>query len=108
MKFFKFILIAGLLFYGVYWVSTSGVAWWQTRQIKQAVNRFHEETGYYPLRLKKLTNATYEKEDGSTQRYLTDIPIPRAGYCWEYDSDDGEVMLEPRPEEMNQNSRVCP
>jgi hypothetical protein len=108
LKFFKFLLIAGLIFYGVYWVSTSGVAWWQTRQIKQSVKAYYEEEGYYPLNLKQLTNQTYETQNGETQKYLSDIPIPRSGYCWEYNSDNGNVKLEPSPEDFDLDDRVCP
>lgn len=108
MNFMKFLLLAGLLFYGVYWVSTSGYAWWQQQKIQEAVKKYHGEEGYYPLRVKDLINEEYSDESGESSRYLSEIPIPRTGYCWEYNKNNGKVKLEPLPEDAKLGKRVCP
>jgi len=108
MNFLKVILVGGLILYGVYWVSTSGVAWWQKRNVKKAIQKFRSNEGYYPMRLKQLTNSKYTNIDGEETIYLTEIPIPRSGYCWSYNSNKGEIRLARRSKDAPTGSRVCP
>lgn len=111
MKLIKFLVIAGLFFYGIYWFSTDGYTWWQKSEIDQAVKKFNEEKGYYPRRLGRLVDSEYEKNGRSVQ-FIEELPIPRNGYCWDYDvsSTPPKVSLDPLPEDASglQDKRTCP
>jgi hypothetical protein len=111
MKFFKIVFVLGLIAYGAYWGMTSGVTWWQQREIQQAIDLYKEETGYHPRSISDLKKKKYENEAGHERRFLSEIPIPRAGYCWDYNVRQAEVMLKELPEEYRDKSgppRVCP
>ncbi|MFB6355612.1 MAG: hypothetical protein ABEJ65_03750 [bacterium] len=104
----KFVLMVSLVLYGIYWVSTDGYAWWQQKKIKDAVKKFHKKKGYYPQSLHRLKETKYENENGETQVIMNELPIPRSGYCWEYNPSETPPKIKLVPKDVNRQVRVCP
>jgi len=65
----KFFIIVVILGFASYWVSAHGIYMWYEYQLEE----YYQQTGYYPIRLKDLTEETYTDNDRE-KRYMTDLP----------------------------------